>query len=213
MLRPTRWIAIAALVASAALPALAAPAAKPAAGRRQVAVFAGGCFWSMQKQFEGVPGVVDVVAGYTGGSVPRPSYEDVCTERTGHVEAVQVTFDPAVTRYETLLDRYWHSIDPTQADGGFCDIGPSYRSAIFAQDDAQRRAADASKAALARSGVLKGPIATRIAPAAPFWRAEEYHQDYWRKNRQHYDAYREGCGRDRRLRAVWGDAAAMPLVH
>jgi len=210
-------LACAALVAPAVLAApargaAAAPAARNAA-KADTAVFAGGCFWSMESQFEGVPGVKSVVSGYTGGHVARPSYEQVCTETTGHLESVRVVYDPSVVTYAALLDRYWHGIDPTQADGQFCDRGESYHSAIFYRDDAQRREAMESERAIERSGVLKKPIVTAIRPASVFWPAEEYHQDFAKKNPLRYRMYREGCGRDRWLRKVWGTLAVMPLSH
>ena len=208
------------LVVSASTVALAAaPAAKPAAAKpakpakTAVAVFAGGCFWCMETQFEAVPGVKNVISGYTGGHKANPTYEEVCAHTTGHYESVQVTFDPAVITYEQLLERFWHGIDPTQADGQFCDIAETYRSAIFWQDDAQRAAALASKQKLERSGVLKKPIVTEILPGKKFWPAEDYHQDFWKKDPVRYRTYREGCGRDRRLAQLWGAAATKPLVH
>ena len=207
-----RTTALAALLLVLALPASAAPMGR-AAAHADTAVFAGGCFWSMETQFAGVAGVKSLVVGYTGGSKPHPTYEEVCSHTTGHLEALQVVFDPAVTSYAKLLDRYWHSIDPTQADGQLYDIGESYRTAVFVRGAEQRRQAEASKDALARSGVLRQPVVTRILPAGPFWPAEDYHQAYWKKNPQHYFAYREGSGRDRRLAQLWGAAAAKPLVH
>lgn len=179
----------------------------PVAAARDTAIFAGGCFWSMEAAFEGQPGVVAAVSGYSGGKMPHPSYEQVCTEMTGHRETVQVTFDPAKTSYAQLLDIYWHSTNPTQTDGQFCDHGDSYRPAIFFRSAAQRDAAEASKKAIEASGVLKRPIVTEIRPAMPFWRAEDYHQDFARKNPGHYHAYREGCGKDQALDELWGKLA------
>ena len=190
---PLRLPALA--LALAALPALAAP-------RTETAVFAGGCFWTMEKGLEHVPGVLDAQSGYAGGRTARPSYEDVNTETTGHLEAVRVTFDPARISYRQLVDRYWRMIDPTQADGQACDIAPSYHSAIFVSSPAQRQAAEASKAAI-DTGPLKGRIATQIRDAAPFWPAEGYHQNYAQLHPAQYARYAEGCGRDRRLKAVW----------
>ncbi len=209
---PLRTTALAALLLVLALSASAAPA-RSAAAHADTATFAGGCFWSMETQFAGVPGVKSLLVGYTGGSKPHPTYEEVCSHTTGHLEALQVVFDPAITSYAKLLDRYWHSIDPTQADGQLYDIGESYRTVVFVRGTEQRRQAEASKDALARAGVLADPVVTRILPAAPFWPAEDYHQAYWKKNPQHYHAYREGSGRDRRLAQLWGAAAAKPLVH
>jgi peptide-methionine (S)-S-oxide reductase len=174
---------------------------------QQVAMFAGGCFWSMQKAFDGVPGVVSVTAGYAGGSLVNPSYEDVETGRTGHAESVEVVYDPAAITYERLLDVYWHHIDPLTVNQAFCDHGPQYRSIIFYHDVAQRQAAEASKRALDRSHRFKTPVVTAIEAATPFYRAEEYHQMFYKKNPAHYEAYRIGCRRDQRLRELWGDEA------
>ncbi|MFN8586890.1 MAG: peptide-methionine (S)-S-oxide reductase MsrA [Candidatus Eisenbacteria bacterium] len=211
-------IALALACALALVPAqshAAKTALKPDARttKSAVAVFAGGCFWCMETQFEGVRGVRTVVSGYTGGHKANPTYEEVCAHTTGHYESIQVTFDPAVITYEQLLERFWHGIDPTQADGQFCDIAETYRSAIFWQDEAQRAAALESKRRLERSGVLKKPIVTEILPGKTFWPAEEYHQDFWKKDPVRYRTYRAGCGRDRRLAQLWGGAATRPLVH
>ena len=194
---------------AASVPALAP--ARPA--RTESATFAGGCFWSMEAQFEGVPGVRSVISGYTGGWKKHPTYEEVGSHTTGHLESVDIVFDPAVVTYSQLLDRFWHGMDPTQADGQFCDLGESYRSAIFYHGDAQRQQALASKAALERTGALHGPIVTRIVAAGDFWPAEDYHQDFAKKNPEHYHRYREGCGRDRRLDQVWGKAAVRPIGY
>lgn len=216
---PITVLAFAALVltASASVAAPAKPAARvpvvPRTAASDTAIFAGGCFWCMQTQFEHLPGVTAVIAGYTGGTTPHPTYEQVCSHTTGHLEAVQVAFDPSVVSYDKLVERFWYSIDPTQADGQFADVGESYQTAIFARNAAQKRAALASRDALARSGRLHGRIATTIRDARPFWPAEDYHQDYWRKNPGNYRAYRTGSGRDQRLSRVWGKDAAKPLVH
>ena len=188
----------------AALLAVTAPAA--AQGRLQSAVFAGGCFWSMEHDMEPVPGVVGVVAGYTGGQVDHPTYEQVSAETTGHLESVKVTFDPGKITYAALVERYWHMIDPTDAGGAFCDRGASYHSAIFVAGPDQRRIAGASLAALQR-GPLKGRIVTPIRDAGPFWPAEDYHQHYSSKHPFEYAAYRTGCGKDRVLRQIWGAQA------
>jgi peptide-methionine (S)-S-oxide reductase len=183
------------------------------AARPDTALFAGGCFWCLETQFESFPGVKSVVSGYTGGHKAKPTYEEVGAHKTGHLEAVRVVFDPAVTSYAALLDRFWHGIDPTQADGQFCDRGETYRSAVFFRNEAQKRAALDSRAALERSGVLKAPIVTEIRAASVFWPAEEYHQDYWKKDPAGYRSYRAGCGRDARLAQLWGAKAVKPLVH
>ena len=169
------------------------------------ATFAGGCFWSMERAFAQVPGVVSATVGYTGGTVPHPSYEQVSTGQTGHLEAVQVVYDPARITYERLVDAFWHDIDPTQADGQFCDHGPEYHTAIFYRDTMQHRVAAASRRSLERRFVR--PIATAIEPATAFYAAEDYHQHYYRKNPVRYGMYRVACGRDRRLREVWGAEA------
>jgi len=198
--------------AAPAVPAAAKRMAKPAP-KTATAVFAGGCFWCLETQFETFPGVKSVVSGYTGGHKDRPTYEEVCAHTTGHYEAVRIVYDPTMVSYAQLLDRLWHGIDPTQGDGQFCDIGESYRSAIFWQDSTQRSLALDSKRELERSGVLKSPIVTAIVPGKPFWPAEEYHQDFWKKDPVRYRSYRAGCGRDRRLAQLWGAKAVKPLVH
>ena len=192
---------VALALASVTLTGLAA--AEP---RMQTAIFAGGCFWSMEHDMEPVPGVVQVVAGYTGGNVAHPSYEQVSSETTGHLESVKVTFDSAKISYAQLVERYWHMIDPTDGGGAFCDRGASYHSAIFVADADQRRIAEASKAALER-GALKGQIVTPIRNVAPFWPAEDYHQHYASKHPVEYGAYRLGCGKDRVLKRIWGALA------
>jgi len=166
------------------------------------ATFAGGCFWSMERAFDQVAGVVSVTVGYTGGRTPHPSYEDVSTGQTGHREAVRVVFDPQRVTYERLVDAFWHDIDPTQADGQFCDHGDEYRTAIFYGDTAQHRVAAASRRAL--EARFSQAIATEIVRATAFYPAEEYHQHYYKKNPVRYGMYSVACGRDRRLREVWG---------
>jgi peptide-methionine (S)-S-oxide reductase len=174
---------------------------------RATAVFAGGCFWCEETAFEGVPGVVAVISGYTGGQVPNPTYEQVSSGVTGHAESVQVIYDPSKISYEKLLDIFWHNVDPFQANGQFCDHGNQYRSAIFYKDEAQRKAAEASKARLEEESRFKGKIVTQIVPASTFYPAEEYHQDFYKKNPVRYHSYRMGCGRDARLKEIWGEAA------
>ena len=199
--------ALAGFMTSTSTPAFAAA---PSAA---VATFAGGCFWCVETQFEGVPGVKSVVSGFTGGRELNPTYEQVSSGKTGHFESVEIRYDPNRVSYEKLLDMFWHSIDPTQGNGQFCDHGPQYRSAIFYHDEAQKRAAEASKKKIGASGVLKKSIVTSIMPAGPFYPAEEYHQDFWKKDPERYHSYRLGCGRDRRLAEVWGKLAAKPTVH
>jgi methionine-S-sulfoxide reductase len=191
--------------AAALLGALLASApAGEAQARLAVATFAAGCFWCSESDFEHVPGVVDAVSGYTGGRVANPTYEQVSAGRTGHREAVRVTYDPARVSYAQLLDVYWRNVDPVDAGGQFCDRGPQYASAIFVANDAELRLANASKRAIERSGRLRRPIATAILPAGPFYPAEAYHQAYYKKNPLRYRFYRTTCGRDRRLRQLWG---------
>jgi peptide-methionine (S)-S-oxide reductase len=200
------WL-LAPLLAGVALAAEPAGAPGAAAPRLATATFAGGCFWCMEQPFDELPGVVSTTAGYTGGTVESPTYAQVSAGTTGHAEAVQVVYDPAQVGYERLLEVFWHNVDPTDRDGQFCDRGSQYRSAIFTHDEAQRERALRAKAELERSGRLPGPVVTEIAAAGAFWRAEDSHQDYYAKNPIRYRFYRDGCGRDRRLRALWGDAA------
>ena len=178
------------------------------------ATFAGGCFWCMETAFEGRPGIVAVISGFSGGKEANPTYGEVSAGRTGHMESVEVVYHPREISYERLLEIYWHNIDPTQGDGQFCDHGAQYRSAIFVRDAEERKLAERSKSAITNSKALRAPIVTRILPFTGFWPAEEYHQDYYRKNPDDYHRYREGCGRDRRLQELWGaDAGAKPAVH
>ncbi len=171
----------------------------------QTATFAGGCFWCMEPPFEKIPGVVDVKSGYTGGKVANPSYEQVCIGKTGHYEAIQVSYDPAVTSYEQLLDVFWRQIDPTDPEGQFVDQGSQYRTAIFYHNEAQRNLAEQSKQNLEVSGRYDRPIITSILPAAPFYQAEEYHQDYHHKAPTRYCAYRSHSGREEFLDRIWGN--------
>jgi peptide-methionine (S)-S-oxide reductase len=177
----------------------------PTAAQR-VATFAGGCFWSVQKAFDGVAGVVSATAGYAGGTKANPTYQEVVGGRTGHAESVQVIYDPARISYERLLDIYWHHIDPLTPNAAFCDHGVQYRSIIFYGDTTQRRLAEASKRELDQSHRFATPIVTAIQPVTKFYPAEEYHQQYYKKNPAKYEAYRIGCGRDQRLRELWGES-------
>lgn len=167
------------------------------------AIFAGGCFWCMVKPFDQWPGIQKVVSGYTGGDTPNPTYEEVCSGATGHVEAVQITFDPQVFSYEKLLEVFWQQIDPTDVGGQFCDRGSSYRTAIFYHSAAQLEIAEKSKADLDNSGRFEKPIVTPILPAKPFYPAESYHQDFYKHNPEHYNAYRSSSGRDDFLQRHW----------
>jgi len=173
--------------------------------RTETAVFAGGCFWCMEQPFDEVEGVLETLVGYTGGTTADPTYEQVSAGGTGHAEAVRVTFDPARVGYERLLEVYWRNIDPTVRDRQFCDTGKQYRTAIFVNGEAQRQAAERSKAALEASGRFPGGIKTEIVPAGPFYPAEEYHQDYARKNPDRYQGYRQACRRDQRLQQLWDE--------
>lgn len=182
------------------------PAALPEPGPGQaVAIFAGGCFWCMESDFDKLPGVVATTSGYAGGHVPNPSYELVTSEMSGHKESVRVIYDTSQLTYEQVLDYFWHHVDPTDDGGQFCDRGDSYRSVVFTLDDAQKQAAEASKAAIDASGKLPGPVVTAILPAGTFYAAEGYHQDFHTKNPARYEPYRYGCGRDARVREVWGE--------
>jgi peptide-methionine (S)-S-oxide reductase len=181
-----------------------APAPASATAR---AIFAGGCFWCVESDFDKVEGVLSTTSGYTGGTVANPSYEQVSSKRTGHAEAVEVVFDPRKVSYEKLVDHFWRTIDPTTKDRQFCDVGSPYRTAIFAVDAAQLQAAKASLAALEKSKPFKEPIVTEIVAATPFYPAEEYHQDYYKKNPLRYQYYRSSCGRDARVKQLWGAQA------
>ncbi|HIK43898.1 MAG TPA: peptide-methionine (S)-S-oxide reductase MsrA [Leptolyngbyaceae cyanobacterium M65_K2018_010] len=181
------------------------PASPTPATNLATATFAGGCFWCMEKPFDQLAGVVATTSGYTGGSKANPTYAEVSAGGTGHVEAVQVRYDPAQVSYETLLEVFWKNVDPVDNRGQFCDKGSQYRAKIFVHDDPQRQLAIASKQQLARQPRLKDtPIATEIEPAQVFYPAEEYHQDYYLKHPVRYHFYRTTCGRDRRLAEVWG---------
>ncbi len=181
-------------------------AAASAQAKLQTAIFAGGCFWSMQHDMGPIRGVVRTEVGYIGGHVPHPTYEQVSSETTGHLEAVLVTFDPAKISYADLVERYWRRIDPTDAGGAFCDRGASYHSAIFVQTPEQLRIATASRDAL-NNGRFKGRVVTQIRQADSFWPAEDYHQMFASKNPVYYMQYREGCGKDARLSQIWGAEA------
>ncbi len=169
------------------------------------ATFAGGCFWCMEPPFDKLDGVLSTISGYTGGRKPNPTYPEVSAGGSGHAEAVQVAFDPSKISYEELLEVFWRNIDPTTPDGQFCDTGDQYRTGIFYHGETQRHLAEQSKKKLEAAGVLDRPIVTEITSAGVFWPAEEYHQDYYRKNPVRYKLYRYGCGRDRRLEELWGD--------
>jgi peptide-methionine (S)-S-oxide reductase len=176
----------------------------PAPQATDTAWFAGGCFWCMEPPFDKLDGVLSTTSGFMGGTVANPTYQQVTAGGTGHVEVVQVVFEPARVSYERLLEVFWVNVDPLDDGGQFCDRGSIYRAAIFARGDAQVEAAQASVLALRQSGRFSDPIVTELRPAGPFYAAEEYHQDYYRKNPVRYRVYRTSCGRDSRLRQLWG---------
>ena len=172
------------------------------------AVFAGGCFWCVESDFDKVPGVLSTTSGYTGGRTLNPTYEQVSSNNTGHAEVVEIVFDPAKVSYAQLVEHFWRTIDPTTKDQQFCDRGSPYRSAIFAVNAEQLKVAQASKAALEKSKPFKEPVVTEVLLANTFYPAEDYHQDYYKKNPVRYKYYRTSCGRDARLQQLWGDKAA-----
>jgi len=221
-MHPQRWILIAALAIAggyvwlsggfvgvvAAMRPASAPAAAQSAAEVQkkgleLATFASGCFWCTEADFDKVRGVVTTTSGYTGGTVPNPTYKQVSAGATGHAEAVQVVFDPSVVSYEQLLEQYWRNVDPFVAQRQFCDVGSQYRPAIFVHSDSQRAAAEASKVRMQQR--FRQAIVVAITAAGPFYRAEDYHQDYYKKNSAQYRFYRFGCGRDRRLAEIWAE--------
>ncbi len=183
----------------------APPDAPAASQQRAVATFASGCFWCTEADFEKVDGVIDAVSGYTGGRVANPTYEQVSTGNTGHIEGVQVFYDPTRVTYGQLLNVFWRNVDPVDATGQFCDKGEQYTSAIFYATPAEQAQAEASKRAIQQSDRITETVATRIVPAGVFYNAEEYHQSYYKKNPIRYRFYRNGCGRDQRLKELWGN--------
>jgi len=168
------------------------------------AYFAGGCFWCMEEAFEQVEGVLWVFSGYMGGNVPNPTYEQVSAGRTGHAEAVEVTYDPAKVSYQQLLEAFWRNVDPLTPNAQFCDHGSQYRSAVFYATDEEKRLAEASKATIEQTKEFPAPIVTELVPASTFYQAEDYHQDYYKKNPFRYKYYKYSCGRAKRLEALWG---------
>lgn len=171
------------------------------------AIFAGGCFWCMEAPFDNLPGVISVTSGYTGGQKKNPTYKEVSAGGTGHAEAVQVVFDPSIITYAALLDVFWHNVDPTVTDQQFCDVGNQYRTAIFYRGEEQRKSALQSKTAVEKNRPFREPVVTGITAAAEFYPAEEYHQHYYKKNPLRYSYYRSGCGRDKRLKELWGSSS------
>ena len=208
--RSMRWLLPLLLLMAAAPAALTQTAPPPATGKTQTAVFAGGCFWCVEEAFEKVPGVLTAVSGYIGGKTANPTYEQVSGGATGHAEAVEVTYDPGKVTYQQLVDWFWRNIDPVDAHGQFCDKGSEYRSAIFYRGDEQKKIAEDSKKALDASGRLKQPVVTEITGAGPFYLAEDYHQDYYKKNANRYQFYKYGCRRVQRLEQLWGKATPPP---
>lgn len=178
--------------------------AEPPAAGLAVATFAAGCFWCVEPPYDKLAGVVSTTSGYTGGTKAGATYKEIGGGGTGHTEAVRIVYDPAKVKYETLLEVFWRNVDPLDGKGQFCDKGDMYRPAILAHDEEQTRLAEASKAQLAASGRFKQPIAVSVEPAKEFWVAEDYHQDYYKKNPTKYSYYRWGCGRDARLEELWG---------
>lgn len=200
----TRQFSMLILALAAFAPASISQAAEPVPSATRTAIFAGGCFWCMQPAFDHAKGVVRTVVGYSGGSEADANYKKVSAHQTQHREVIEVTYDPAQISYDQLLDIFWRQINPTQADGQFHDIGLSYQAAIFYGNDEEKRAAEASKERLGKSGKFEKPIVTEILPAVKFYPAEEYHQKYYLKNPAEYEAYHVGSGRARFLENVWG---------
>jgi len=202
-------IASFAAAAALALAAVVAGAQSAAPAASAKATFAGGCFWCVEADFDKVPGVLSTTSGYIGGKTANPTYEQVASKITGHAEAVEIVYDPSKVSYEKLVEHFWRTIDPTTKDAQFCDHGSPYRSAIFANDAAQLKIAQASLETLKKNKPFKDPVVTEILSAGPFYRAEDYHQDYYKKNPVRYQYYRSACGRDARLKQLWGNQAAV----
>ncbi len=208
-------IARSAVKALAILPLLYAVNQPAQAAKPETAIFAGGCFWCIESDFDKIDGVLETTSGYTGGRSANPTYKQVSAGGTGHIEALEVKYDPAKVSYEELLTAFWHSVDPTDAGGQFCDRGESYQTTIFAVTPEQLKAAKASKKALGKSGELRNPVVTPIRTASEFYDAEDYHQNYYEKNPLRYKFYRYRCGRDQRVKQVWGANAykGIPGKH
>jgi peptide-methionine (S)-S-oxide reductase len=196
-----RTLVVYALLAGAA-PALA----QPGGAGLQKATFAGGCFWCMEPPYDRLPGVISTTSGYMGGTKVNPTYEEVSSGRTGHAEVVQVVYDPKKVSYEKLLETFWRNVDPTVRDRQFCDVGNQYRTTIFYHTEEQKRLAERSKAELEKTKPFRQEIVTPVVPAGEFYPAEAYHQDFYLKNPVRYKFYRDGCGRDARLKELWGSA-------
>jgi peptide-methionine (S)-S-oxide reductase len=201
----------AALFATFAVAIAFAQAPVPATAMTAKATFAGGCFWCVESDFDKVDGVISTTSGYTGGKTANPTYEQVGSKATGHYEAVEIVFDPKKVSYEKLVEYFWRTIDPTDANGQFCDKGAPYKTAIFAHDAEQLKIVQASRERLEKTKPFKAPVVTEVLSAAPFYRAEEYHQDYYTKNPVRYKYYRTSCGRDARVKELWGaEAQKLP---
>lgn len=200
-------IAALALLPASALPGSAADARRATTGEAATAIFAGGCFWCMEPPFDAIDGVISTTSGYIGGETDNPTYQQVSSGKTGHTEAVRIEYDPDKVTYERLLEVFWVNIDPTDANGQFCDRGSQYRPGIFYVDETQRALAEQSRAALADSKPFDQPITIALTAATKFHAAEAYHQDYYLTNPYRYKFYRAGCGRDQRLQALWGERA------
>jgi peptide-methionine (S)-S-oxide reductase len=199
------WLGATALTSMQLQAQTTAPAAATTTAK---AIFAGGCFWCVESDFDKLPGVLSTTSGYTGGKTAKPTYAQVSKNTTGHAEAVEVVYDPAKVSYARLVDYFWRTIDPTVKDQQFCDRGSPYRTAIFAQDAEQLKIAQNSRAALDKTKPFKEPVVTEIVLASTFYPAEEYHQDYYQKNPVRYKYYRTSCGRDARLKQLWGNPIA-----
>lgn len=184
-----------------------------ATDKTDTVIFAGGCFWCVESDFDNVPGVVKTVSGYTGGAIENPTYKIVSAGGSGHLEAVKIAFDPDIVSYQELLDVFWRSVDPTDDGGQFCDRGESYKTAIYVNSPQQRQSAEDSKRLIDASGILKDPVVTPVIDATAFYPSEEYHQDYYTKNPVRYKFYRYSCGRDKRVRDLWGDQAYRGITE
>ena len=202
-----KWLFICSILFAMVFTACAEDQGDQDAHRFKKAVFAGGCFWCMEPAFEEIDGVKEVVSGYTGGRIENPSYEDVSAGETGHIESVQVTYDPEQVTYDQLLTVFWRQIDPTDALGQFADRGQQYKTAVFYADDTEKTLAEQSREAIRNSGKYHGEIVTQIMPSTPFYPAEQYHQDYYKKNPQRYKMYRTHSGRTQYLKQIWGEEA------
>jgi len=198
------FLVVLACAAFAATPISRSNAQSSSPVATKTAVFAGGCFWCIQPAFDNAKGVIKTVVGYSGGTEPNPTYELVSSEKTNYRESIEITYDPAKLSYEQLLDIYWRQIDPTQADGQFTDIGPSYRAAIFYGNSEEKKIAEASKEKLASSGKFHKPIVTEILPTSKFYPAEGYHQKYYQQNPEHFEAFEHGSGRVSFKKKTWG---------